>query len=919
MVNFINPILGVTQSPLQEAFFTVQDLLQAFIQSQGFQVESLELAFGTNINLEMLQSLEQQFSQGDFTALPEIEVRSADELSGALGVYLKEQDRIFLSEAFLARATQSQIVAVILEEIGHSIDARINTTDSAGDEGAIFSALVRGVELSAVELQDLQTENNSIEVEIDGQTLIAEAASNVTVNSSQALSLDGVDGSLAIPDSDVIDFGTNQDFTVEAWIKADANQVDLGNGDNDIIEKWGVGGGSYPFVIRYYRDQGKIIVARYDGANNPAIVSTATIDDEQFHHLAFVKDGGTLKLYIDGQLDGSTADTTTGNTQNNYPIYVGSRNTDNYFKGEVDELRLWNVGRTEAEIQAQLNQQLNGTEAGLVGYYTFDDGTATDLVNGNDGTFTGGASTVESLIGRSITATATEDDASFSVDLLADVSQPSSSLANLALVSGDDAGVTVNGSSLDVDPSVYSSLADGGSEVIEYSYDITDGNGGAIAQTATLTINGINHAPILSKTGALAFDGVNDYVDIPNHPSPVTQITVEAWAKSDTNAWNSIGSLVSQRSGFVLHPMQGGKGMRFLIYREGGVSSIEFWPGESFDITEWHHYAGTYDGNNMYLYIDGVQVQSGWFPGLQLVSDNGTLTIGRDDGFNDRYLDGQIDDVRIWDVARSATQIQDNYQNPLNGNEAGLVGYYTFDDGTATDLGSTNNPGTLVGGVTTATGPLEHSLTASLNPGDPNLTVDLLSGASDPDGDSLTVANLTLINGDGEGATLNGNTLDIDSSYYNFLVAGQTEVLEYSYDITDGKGGTVSQTVTVTIDGTNHAPVVNGSKVLSLDGTNDYVEVAINEPETEITHEFWFKTTNADTGIFSITDGGLGQNGSDRHIYLSNGEIKVRVWSSIASEIIGSNGLNLADGQWHHVAHTIGASVGGSIFTLMGN
>jgi hypothetical protein len=98
--------------------------------------------------------------------------------------------------------------------------------------------------------------------------------------------------------------------------------------------------------------------------------------------------------------------------------------------------------------------------------------------------------------------------------------------------------------------------------------------------------------------------------------------------------------------------------------------------------------------------------------------------------------------------------------------------------------------------------------------------------------------------------------------------------------------------------------IVNIS-ALQLNGSSDYVSIAIAEPVTEITHELWFKTTKDNVGLFSIT---ADDGGHDRHIYLKNGNIYTRIWSD---ETIGTTGLNLADGQWHHVAHAIGSSVGG--------
>ena len=108
-----------------------------------------------------------------------------------------------------------------------------------------------------------------------------------------------------------------------------------------------------------------------------------------------------------------------------------------------------------------------------------------------------------------MTATETEDDADFSLDLLDGASDIDTSdtlnVSNLTLDSGDDAGITINGNNLDISPSAYNSLAAGESEVIEYSYDIIDGNGGVVAQTATITINGVNDAPTANDDGNVGF------------------------------------------------------------------------------------------------------------------------------------------------------------------------------------------------------------------------------------------------------------------------------------------------------------------------------------------------------------------------------------------------------------------------------
>jgi len=129
------------------------------------------------------------------------------------------------------------------------------------------------------------------------------------------------------------------------------------------------------------------------------------------------------------------------------------------------------------------------------------------------------------VVAMAVTGGSTEDDASFTVDLLEGASDvDASDTLNISdlqlLIMADDSGVTVNGNSLEVDPSAYNYLAVGESLVLEYIYNVVDGNGGVTAQSATITITGQNDAPVaVAVTGATEEDGSSitisaDFVDV---------------------------------------------------------------------------------------------------------------------------------------------------------------------------------------------------------------------------------------------------------------------------------------------------------------------------------------------------------------------------------------------------------------------
>jgi len=178
--------------------------------------------------------------------------------------------------------------------------------------------------------------------------------------------------------------------------------------------------------------------------------------------------------------------------------------------------------------------------------------------------------------------------------------------------------------------------------------------------------NGVK--PVAGIIGqALSFDGVNDYVEISNDASlNPSQVTMEAWAKSDTTNWNAWTCHVSKRYGNIpVYQMGGGAGSKkYTFYIGDGVDNyyIEYTP--TFDITDWHHYVATYDGSDMSLYIDGMLVGGPTTKGIDLyTSDTGPLMIGLDDNYvGSRHFDGSIDEVRIYNRALSAEEVKQHYE-----------------------------------------------------------------------------------------------------------------------------------------------------------------------------------------------------------------------------------------------------------------
>ena len=122
----------------------------------------------------------------------------------------------------------------------------------------------------------------------------------------------------------------------------------------------------------------------------------------------------------------------------------------------------------------------------------------------------------------------------------------------------------------------------------------------------------------------------------------------------------------------------------------------------------WHHMAMTWSKNGLFTgYLDGVQTDQRAAANVDLPILDAISCLGSINGSGE-FLNGSLDEVRIWNTVRTASQIATYKDVELNGNETGLVAYYKMSNGSGTSL--TDNAaahlysGTLVGGVTWTSG-----------------------------------------------------------------------------------------------------------------------------------------------------------------------------------------------------------------------
>jgi len=148
-----------------------------------------DTAFGTQYNRRAAEILRLQWLSGDFSQVPQIEILDSSILGNANGAYASSNNKIYLSANFLATSTAEAISAVLLEEIGHYVDTQTNLSDSAGDEGAIFAALVQGYSLDTTTLQALKAEDDHGTITVNGQVVAVEQNSGIIAFSAATYSI----------------------------------------------------------------------------------------------------------------------------------------------------------------------------------------------------------------------------------------------------------------------------------------------------------------------------------------------------------------------------------------------------------------------------------------------------------------------------------------------------------------------------------------------------------------------------------------------------------------------------------------------------------------------------------------------------------------------------------------------------------
>ena len=221
------------------------------------------------------------------------------------------------------------------------------------------------------------------------------------------------------------------------------------------------------------------------------------------------------------------------------------------------------------------------------------------------------------------------------------------------------------------------------------------------------------YSPVWLTSGAYAgpryaydFDGVNDYVAVPSTIAMSSALTLEASVyPRDLSGTKWIAG---ESGGSRL--VSNGSTLEFYIHDGTSLQGPATAP---LALNSWQHVAGVFDGSQLQVYVNGVPGTSYSFSGTNQ-DMGGAFMLASPDG-STQFVNAMIDEVRLWNLARTSTQIRENMYQTLQATESGLVAYYRMDtrgDGVMYDITSPSEDGTLNGMQTgVATGGAAASIT----------------------------------------------------------------------------------------------------------------------------------------------------------------------------------------------------------------
>ncbi|MBW1297302.1 immunoglobulin-like domain-containing protein [Aquimarina litoralis] len=540
------------------------------------------------------------------------------------------------------------------------------------------------------------------------------------------LDFDGVDDNITFDNGN---YSLNGSFSIELWIKPDIS----GTGEHFILDNQSANSG---YNLRI--DTSMQLNFSFFTAGGINTLTSSAIVNDQWRHLVIVYNGTRYIMYIDGVLDTSLelSDTIVDTSSNNLTIGATSGGGA-YYKGALDELRVWETEISSCRITNQFSCELVGDEDNLLAYYNFNNGevngnnfpmfdvlrynhtissgippegrlnnfgltgTSSNWIDATANGVTGTCATyTEPIIGitsnsntipNGSTDTVTPNNTSFGNVPLGQAEPADYTISNTGNGTLNVSNIIIDGASDFTIIESPTTVASGASENLRILF--TPSSIGTKTATvrilnddcddATFTF-AIEGTGIIPATG-LSFDGVDDHISV-NHNSTfnTNTFTIEAYFKATAAAAAAGQGILCKYdttdiNGFCMYLNSSGR-----LQFEYAVPNSETTSSSStsgLNDGNWHHVALAFGDGKLIFYIDGVLDNEITFSNIPDAPTNTeSLYIGYST-FNNVYFNGDIDEVRYWSRTLCLDEITAQQSCELAGNESGLVAYYQLNEG----------------------------------------------------------------------------------------------------------------------------------------------------------------------------------------------------------------------------------------------
>jgi VCBS repeat-containing protein len=527
-------------------------------------------------------------------------------------------------------------------------------------------------------------------------------------------------------------------------------------------------------------------------------------------------------------------------------------------------------GKIELDITNALNLQAGGNLNGLGVDDTISDSFVYSIRMSN-GTLSWARVTF-SVTGQNdgptvegaIEVGAQEDEAAFEIDLLAGASDADhGDVLSITDVQGLEAGVALTGTTLTVDPtsSAFQSLELGEDKVITITYNVTDGHGASVAQSATITVTGTNDTPTVAAalTGAADEDDATFDVDL-----------LAGAADVDHNAVLNVTDVTGLEAGVsitgaTLSVDPDDAAFQSLKLGEDKVITV------TYNVTDEHGASvaqsatititGTNDTPTVGVALtasadeDDATFDVDLLAGAADVDHNAVLSVtdvaGLEAGVS---VTGSTLSVDPSDAAFQSLELGEDKVITVTYNVTDEHGASVAQSATITITGTNDIP------------TVAAALTGAADEDDATFDVDLLAGAADVDNNA--VLTVTDVAGLETGVSFSGSTLSVDpaDAAFQSLELGEDKVITVTYNVTDEHGASVAQSATITITGTNDTPTVAAALTASADEDDAGFNVDLLAGAADVDHDAALSVTDV-TGL----EDGVSVSGSTLTVDPSDG------------------------------------------------